>query len=395
MMKQSDYEVAQTGPPPGTDGTRAKSHRRRRNVFITLVLLILLILLMLLGWFIFPSARVTITPVSQTTSNMYKLQVQARMISITTPAQSQAVEATGSGQTKAVQAKGTVTIYNYTPKDKFIPAHTRFTDKRGVQYETVQDITVDPDPLPAGQPGFASVGAQAVQAGEHGNSKSMKEADTIDTELSGQLKGVWVVNAGSFTGGQDLVTYKVVQQSDINHATDALRNVLTPEANKLFASQIGPNEQSVAPAQLTLNASANHAPGDKATQVTVTGRMSASGEVYNVQAAKEQAVNLLKQEVAKKLGPDYLAVGAVTGQVLQAQVVDNQGTVELLVQVQGTWAYHLSDSRKQQLAQLITGKNVDEARVLLLQQPGVSDVRIDLYSFDGKTLPLLPDRIEF
>ena len=66
--------------------------------------------------------------------------------------------------------------------------------------------------------------------------------------------------------------------------------------------------------------------------MTVTSTLSASGEVYDAQAAKALAVSLLKQEVAKKLGPDYLPVGAVTGQVLQAHVVDKQGTVELFVQ---------------------------------------------------------------
>lgn len=383
-MKQSDYEVTQTGPTPGTGGKRAKAHHRRRNVFIVLVLLILL---MLLGWFIFPSAKVTITPVSQAMSNTYKLQVPARMLSVTTPAQSQTVSATGKGETAGALAEGTLTFSNSALYWQKVPAGTIFTSKGGVQVVILQDTSIPPDP---GNPGVATAHAHAVQVGSSGNIAAF----AISGPVSG-LEGVTVQNKTAFAGGQNPEKFSVVLQSDINRATDALRKALTPEANELFAKHIRPNEQSVAPAQLTLNALANHAPGDKATQVTVTGTMSASGEVYDAQTAKAWAVSLLKQEAAKKLGPDYLPAGAVTGQVLQVHVVDKQGTVELLVQAQGTWAYHLSDSRKQQLAQLIAGKNVDEARALLLQQPGVRDVRIDLHSFDGKTLPLLPARIEF
>src|SRR5205085_5456200 len=92
-------------------------------------------------------------------------------------------------------------------------------------------------------------------------------------------------------------------------------------------------------------------------------------------------------------GAGYALVGAILTTVKQANVVDSKGTVALLIFAEGRWVYQFSDAQKKTvLPNLIKGKSKSDAQTILLQQPGVSKVSIDI-SGGGSTLPTDPTQI--
>jgi len=347
---------------------------------------------------IIPSATVTITPASSDLTNTYEIfgvtgtpdpsqrQVQARQLSSTSPTQSKTVNATGVGHTQPTVATGKLTFYNALTFSQTVANRTVFTLSNGIQIINTQ-LAIIPAAHPPTE-GLVTVNAQAVQPGSAGNINAL----TINQSCC--VSGVTVQNTAPFTGGQDPQNFTVVSQSDIDGAAKPLENTLTPEAQKSVKGQIHPNEQLVNSLQCTPNVTSDHNAGDRATNVTVTVKVTCSGEVYDQQAAQLIASNLLKQQAAKTPGPGYALVGDLTTKVTQVMVTDpNKGTLLLQVKAEGIWVFQFSAAQKQALANLIAGKSKQNALALLVKQPGVAKADIVLSGGDGNTLPTDPTQI--
>ena len=384
--------------------------RRRVGLFLILSSLILLTLLVggliaytsagTFGYLgnivpgIASSATITITPANKDLKNTYTIfgvtgnpdttlrQVQARKLTSTTPAQSKTAAATGVGHTPGVQATGTVTFYSGASVDQLVDAGTTFTLANGVQIVT--DRTVDV-PSTTGPPAFgiASVPAHAVSAGTSGNIAAL----TLDQRCcsSGSL---FAKNLTPFSGGQDPQTYTVVQQSDIDGVVNPLKLTLMSAAQQSLQAQVQPGERFISPPQCMPNVSSDHATGDQASSVTVMVKVSCTSEVYDQQNAQILAANLLKQQAATDPGSGYALVGNLITSITQVIVTGaNKGTLKILINAEGVWAFQFSDTQRQALAKLIAGKSKQAAQTLLLQQAGVTHVNIQLSGGDGKTLP--------
>jgi len=347
---------------------------------------------------IIPSATVTITPASSDLTNTYEIfgvtgtpdpsqrQVQARQLSSTSPTQSKTVNATGVGHTQPTVATGKLTFYNALTFSQTVANRTVFTLSNGIQIINTQ-LAIIPAAHPPTE-GLVTVNAQAVQPGSAGNINAL----TINQSCC--VSGVTVQNTAPFTGGQDPQNFTVVSQSDIDGAAKPLENTLTPEAQKSVKGQIHPNEQLVNSLQCTPNVTSDHNAGDRATNVTVTVKVTCSGEVYDQQAAQLIASNLLKQQAAKTPGPGYALVGDLTTKVTQVMVTDpKKGTLLLQVKAEGIWVFQFSAAQKQALANLIAGKSKQNALALLVKQPGVAKADIVLSGGDGNTLPADPTQI--
>ena len=347
---------------------------------------------------IIPSATVTITPASSDLTNTYEIfgvtgtpdpsqrQVQARQLSSTSPTQSKTVNATGVGHTQPTVATGKLTFYNALTFSQTVANRTVFTLSNGIQIINTQ-LAIIPAAHPPTE-GLVTVNAQAVQPGSAGNINAL----TINQSCC--VSGVTVQNTAPFTGGQDPQNFTVVSQSDIDGAAKPLENTLTPEAQKSVKGQIHPNEQLVNSLQCTPNVTSDHNAGDRATNVTVTVKVTCSGEVYDQQAAQLIASNLLKQQAAKTPGPGYALVGDLTTKVTQVMVTDpKKGTLLLQVKAEGIWVFQFGAAQKQALANLIAGKSKQNALALLVKQPGVAKADIVLSGGDGNTLPADPTQI--
>lgn len=179
-----------------------------------------------------------------------------------------------------------------------------------------------------------------------------------------------------------------MQQSDIDGIVNPIKMTLMPAAQQSLQAQVQSGERFLKTPQCTPNVSSDHAAGDQASSVTVTVKVTCSGEVYDLQGVQTIAANLLKQQAATDPGPGYALTGNLVTGITQLSLTNpNKGTLELFVTAEGIWVYQFSDTQKAMLAKLIAGKSKQAAQTLLLQQMGVARVDIQLSGGDGKTLP--------
>ena len=386
---------------PGGGGGIGGSRRRRQLLAILLILLTLLLIggiaaaaipgglgsiTRIIPGISATTATVTITPKSQLVPNTFaivavtsapdanKRQVAARMLNpVTSQSQSKKVQSTGS--IPGLRATGALTFLNSTGSNLSFGSVT-LRGRSGVPITFNGPVTV------FASPGFLTITGFAVNIGSAGNIQPLDIVGPCCVS-----SGITVKNTGAFSGGQDPLPNSIVQQSDINGAADALAAALTPGTQSDLQKQVKPNEQIV-PGTFKCNKStfnADHRAGDRSPDVTVTVAVTCNEEVYDQQAALAMAENLLKAQASKDPGPAYALTGGVVTGVTKATVLDSKGTVSLLVSAQGVWVYKFLEAVQQGFANHIANKSEQDARIYLLGQPGVSDVKIVISS--GTTLP--------
>lgn len=414
--------MAQTAPgsavPPGGAKGSGGGNNRGRNWLIAIGLLLLTLLLVFGGiayaapgvfnHFAVPgiantsTATVTITPASKTLKNTYVItavtgnpsaserQVQARILS-TSPSQSQTVKATGVKQTPGAQATGSLTFYNSSSSSFTVAANTSFVTGSGIPL--TNDIAAT---IPAANPpsfGVVTVPAHVTAIGTSGNIPAL----AINATCCSAKVTIYVKNLNAFSGGQDPQNYTFLQQSDVDGVANPAEQKLMSSAQANLKGQKHSGEQFVNTSNpITCNptVTANPSVGSKATSATVTVKVACSGEVYDGQAAEAMAANLYKNDSTINPGAGFALSGNVSTALTQASVVDNKGTVSLLVAAQGTWVYQSAKlvAQEQAWAKQIAGKSKQQAISFLQSQPGVGKVTI---TFSGNTLPTDPTQISF
>jgi VCBS repeat-containing protein len=415
-------------PAPAPSGPVLAAGRRRsgkrRLILIAAAILLVLTLVAGGGAYVLPrvfgaqggatggatSAKVTITPASKDVSNTYTLsavtgtpdpskqQVQARMLSTTTPKQTKTVNATGYENIPGTHAHGTIEVQNYDPSNPLNFSAGDTIAPQGTMpppyYGTLMfDASVSLPPDPGGStsnPPTAFVPGHVVEIGADGNLPPGSFAGDLYATPNGLYPEVF--NPGSFTGGQDPYNGPDVQQSDIDNAANSLISANQPNPQQVFQSQIQPNEQLAGTPQCKPKESANHKAGDRVAQVTVTVSFACSGEVYDHDGALAMAANLLTQQAAADPGGGYALVGTITSAVTNA-VVGAQNMVTLTVRAQGVWAYQFSEAQKQTLAQLIAGTTIQAAQQILSSQKGVAQATVQVGGGNGQSLPSDPAKI--
>ncbi|HVB23899.1 MAG TPA: baseplate J/gp47 family protein [Ktedonobacteraceae bacterium] len=423
--------VASTGrgvgagsPPPtrgnagtGSAGTPPPPRRRRRGVALLLALVALLLLTLLVCGSIAlaapnspigsmvshvvgggtPSATVTLVPASQTVSGNFAIlavtgkpnssqrEVQARELSYTTPVQSKTVNATGVHNIPATQASGYLTFYNTNAYVQTVAAGTVFS-VHGVQIENSVPAVIPAGNLPS--LGTVTVSARALTTGSVGNIGA--------GALSGSccVSGVAVKNLSAFGGGQDPQHYTAVQQSDVDNVANPLVNPTEQSALTTLKGQRHANEQFVGQPKCTPKVNANPPVGSKSQTVTVAVSASCSGEVYDHSGAIALAVTSLQNQASKVPGTSYKLVGQVVPTVTQLAVVDNKGTISMVIKAEGIWEYNFGKTQEAQLAQKIAGKSQSAAQAILAGQEGVGKV-VSITLTTGTTLPTDVTQIHF
>jgi hypothetical protein len=360
------------------------------------------------------SATVTITPASKNVGNTFtistvqstpdasKQQVAARLLSVTTPAQTKTVNATGKGTVPGTgaHATGQLRVVNYEPYPVTVYAGSVYpNDARygNIPIDMVADATVT---VQHGGSAQVDVPAHILQLGDFGNQLCSgcpgNYVYTGDSRCNSNsfVNCWWMYNDGNFTGGVDPQTYTAVQQSDIDNAAKALEAANPPDPKQVLQGQISPNEQLVGTPQCTQNTpTADHKAGDQASQVTVSVTFTCTGEVYDHAGAVMLAANLLTQQASVDPGEGYALVGQIKTAVTNASA-DAQGTVTIMVSAQGRWVYHFTDAQIQAFARLIAGKSTQEAQQVLAAQSGIASAAIHISGGNGQTLPTDPQKIK-
>lgn len=344
------------------------------------------------------TATIAITPTDQVLRQRYqfvaltetadpaKQQVQARFLSSTTLSRTQTVKSSGIGNIPARAAQGTLTFYNALTQEQTIPAGTVLNDKNGVQLSTDQTVTI-PGATPPTE-GTIAVTMHALTPGERGNIAAFDF-----TAFACCRAGVTVTNTQSFSGGADQMSYSYLQQADIDTTAQALQTSLAQLGTRAVQAQILPEDQMLNPVQCVPKVVSDHLAGERVPSATVTETVQCLTEVYNRQNVQSLATNLLLMVGQKNLGAQYALTGPITTKMLTVAHPDNKGATALQMTVQGVWRYQVDDAQKRELATLVAGKKKDEAKALLLRQPGVHDVGIMLSRIASSTLPTNPHSI--
>lgn len=342
----------------------------------------------LLHLFGVPNTTVTLTPQTRAEQDTYALtavtgtpssanrEIQARLLTSTSPTQSTTANATGS--IRAKRATGQLTFINNGSAPITINSAT-ISGNSGIQVSFQGPITV-----PAINPSFIVVTGFAVNPGNNGN------IPQFDIVKSCCANGIVVKNTTAFSGGQDAQPNSVIQQKDIDGAADGLVGTLTQGARDALDKQVGSGERVVdGTEQCQPTIQANRRVGDLAKNVTVQVAVTCHAEVYDYATLRQLAGTLLNARAASdpNLGPAYSQSGQAAISVLSANTNATTNEVALSVQARGVWTYTFTPARLHQLASLIAGKNQTEARTLLLQQTGIADTH---FSSNG----ILPGNVD-
>ena len=404
------------GAGAGGPGTPPPQRRRRgRGIWLLALIALLLLTLLVCGGFALaapnsplgsavnhvigggaPSATVTIIPASQTVQSKFAIlavtgkpnssqrQVQARQLSYTTPVQSKTVKATGVGHIPATQAKGSLTFFNALSFSQTVGAGTVFT------VNGVQIVNSVPAVIPGANPpteGSVTVAAHAVTTGTSGNigAYALSLRPCCAT-------GISVENTVTFTGGQNEQNFTIVQQSDINNVANPLVSPTEKSALSSVQAQRHANEQFVGQPQCAPKVNANPPVGSHSQTVTVSVSATCSGEVYDQGGAVALAVTSLQNQANIHPGKSYKLVGKIVTSISKIAVIDNKGTVSLVINAAGIWEYNFGATQETQLAKLIAGKSQQAAQGILAAQTGVGKVASIVLS-SGTTLPTDPTQI--
>lgn len=383
------------------------------------------------------AATLTITPTKQTVQNTFNLtavpgtpdagqrQIAARYTN-GVKSDEKTVPATGSGNTQATVAQGTLTFYNYsTAATLNVPSGTSWTGKDGIVVVNDQAISLSPATV-AGTPTSANSSAHTTTAGANTNiaaqdinddasayqtpvtptvtptpattAPTPTPAATATSTATGQTTqltstlpqsggGAGVVNGAAFTGGKDAQKYTIVSQNDINGAENQLLAALTPPAQQDAKNDVHPNDSIIRDVFCKHDTTANHKAGDSAATVTVTTKVTCSYEVYNRDDATAFAQSLLKTQASKNPGSHYALSGTIATEITREQPHTSNDTMAITVTASGSWAYQFSTSQKQAMAQLVAGKSLDAANKALASYTGVAQEQIQLSEQDRTLLP--------
>ncbi len=344
-------------------------------------------------------ATVTITPKSSALQKTYSItavpgtpdssqrQIGEQQISVTTPAASSTVNATGTAYTGGSYAQGVVDVYNFdTTKPLNLAAGSSYPSNAGCAPSATIVLDADVTLQAAPAVGDATMTSNIPM---HISPKGKAPGGCSPEYIMGSCSSspCTEIAAHIVTDGTDPQPQTVVAQSDIDNAAAALEQNNQPNADQEIAGQLQSGQQAVGgTAQCSPNVTADHAAGDAASQVTVTVTFTCTGAAYTTKDATDLAAQLLKNDAQSAPGAQYAPVGQITSAITSASP-GNQGTENLVVSASGAWAYQFSTTDQQNLAALIVGKTAQEARQTLLAQPGVADVAIQITSGSGQTLP--------
>jgi len=301
-----------------------------------------------------------------------------RVISPLTLSQSQTVPTTGRGHQDAKAATGSITFLNGQFTQVTVPAGTTLTGNSGEQIVTDQDAVIpaaSPNPPSLGQ---VTVSAHATNKGIAGNIPALDINATVSSTL-------FVKNLSAFSGGQDERDFRTVTKNDITNAAAPLKTTLEQSMQDTLTGQLRSSEALTSPT-CTPTTTADHQPGQEATQVKVTVSETCSAVAYNQDTLQARVTRLLTSQATKKLGTGYSMLDTPQVHVTQANIDENK--VVLSFNAQSAWIYALSNTEQQSLKKLIAGKNTDTALQLLAALPGIERVSLQTPGFgDSSRIP--------
>jgi hypothetical protein len=357
--------------------------RMRLVGFLCLALIFLGLTALVIKGVIGASTSATVNIAPQYSDVQVVTTVPAKTLSLSSSVtRQQTVAATGKGQQPARRAAGVLTFYNLANYPQTIPAFTLLSGADGVRVSTDTAATVQ-----AGNPpveASVDVPAHAEYSGAAGNISS-QDIRAVPCCANIRLSGVVVSNQFAFAGGQDALTFAVVDQRDADAAAGSLEAPVQQAAQEGIQGQVPSNLQLYSAPQCTTHTHVNPPIGARATQVAVTVAETCQGQAYNQGIVLQAAVGEFMASVTRQplagytlLSPRAQITGVAPGN-------RSGGTLSFVVLVQGRWLYQFNHSRLASLKQEIAGLPYAQALSTLQREVGVRQGTIHLSG--GDTLP--------
>jgi hypothetical protein len=367
------------------------------NKFRTWIILggatfVLLILFWYVGFVVMPKATVTVkTDSSAVNTNVdITFDTTAEAVDVdagVVPAKVQSVQKTVSQEVpatgqkdKGTKSSGKVTIKNCGASEVTIPSGTAVS-ANGLTFITQSRIDLDDGKFggvcKASGEHIATVDVVAQQAGEQYNLDARS-----DYQVAGQSNTV-TANGTAMTGGTSVII-KVIAQADIDNAKQKITaQDTTPiklELNQGLKDQgLYAADGTFAHAEPEVTTSAKV--GDEAENVTVTQKTT-----YTMAGAKEGDLKkIIANEVNKEIDPTRQTIldHGLTEAVFRLQ---NQQATEMLVALEAT-AVAGSDLDLTNIKKQIAGKKANDAKEIISEYPGVTDVKVHYSPFWVSSIP--------
>lgn len=277
------------------------------------------------------------------------------------------VPASGRSTHGVTTAKGVVVLINDTDKDIQIPKGTNLSTPGGTLFKTLAQVTVSgrkteyfhevPVGLRAGQ---AEVKVEAVKSGLSGNVAAGRISKIQDFS---ELK---VVNPEPTFGGEEQ-SLAVVTEADV----ETVKARLTELATKAMIGELElktPAEHRLLPAFAQWQFGAVEilpGPGEQAKEVRAKSIVKATGQVV----ALADIAGYLSPRVQDELkAVDKNLVGPLE---LTTVTPGEPGTIICQIQAPVTFEY-----TQEELAKLVVGRSVEEAKAVLMGLDGVKEARV-------------------
>jgi hypothetical protein len=336
-----------------------------------------------------PQAQIVLIPQVWPVTVVHSIQIgtsasgSLRLLAPVTLTRSLSVATSGTAHIPARQATGTITFYNGAFESQTVIAGTTLRGRDGVVVVT-DAVAIIPAARPTTPPtyGATTVPAHALVPGAAGNIAA------YDLDQACCATSVLAENLAPFTGGQDVQTYRVVAQADI----DAALRQLAPEVQEAVKAQLRAAlhaGEQLAPLPCQQGWTSSTKAGQAASQVRVTFTTRCQGVVYQAAAIQSKASTWLLQQGLRQTGMAMRVVGELRVHLSSVALTQNEPILTFVASA--TLMPDWKPGDLQHLAASVAGKTPASATSWLSAQPGVREARVIVSG--GTTLPDDPARI--
>lgn len=287
------------------------------------------------------------------------------------------VPATGSQRIGVSKAEGVVAFINDTKSTIKVPKGTRLSTGNGVEFETLQEVTVPPVSFKylMDQPvrldaGVAEVNVAAVRPGSQGN-VSPGRITRFASGVKAPVSALKVTNPEPVSGGEDR-TAQVVTLSDLEAALKALEKDVREAAEKQAENEVMPGYEIV-PGTLSWTISDtwyDAGVGDEAREVTAIAAVSGNALAVRPEDVRKVAYAAFSEGLPE--GVEVLDQGLVKLSMSAAAASFGKSwPIEVTVE-----APVVNAVRPQDIAREISGKSVTSAKQVLGAWPSIGQFDI-------------------
>lgn len=384
---------------PAADKSGKAPQRKSFKRWVFGFVVIGLIVVLVLGLIVLPSATITVQADSQTVSrdldilvdsslqspDAARLSLPATKIDETRPA-SRSFTVNGKKEIGS-RAEGRVALYNLTGSALTLRASTTVLTVGSKNYLFKQDQPNVAALSSAQNDGNATVAdIVAQEGGEDYNLPAGTRVEITNQAFGSQPQRLYAKTISQVIGGSSRFV-SVVTQEDITASQQALTQSVVEEINNGLS-----DTQKLVNGAYTVDVQeyASDQPLDsEATNFTASANIAVRGLAFDEQALKD----MIRQRLLQTIGKDKLLQEPVLDSIVYK--INNlnleTGIMELIIHYESK-ALPVIDRRA--LLPDLVGKSQQEASDLILTNPHVSSVEIDLRPFWQSALPRFSNKIE-